>query len=132
MADTLQFDLVSPERKLASIEATQVQMPGMNGDFAVMPNHAPFLTTLRPGVIRIMAGGQTTEYLVTGGFAEVSGSSASVLAERAVPLGEANAEMLSDLLAEAERAREAAPEDDRQAADLRVRDVVTLKTQLSL
>ncbi len=132
MADTLQFDLVSPERKLASLEATQVQMPGMNGDFAVMPNHAPFLTTLRPGVIRIMAGGQTTEYLVTGGFAEVSGSGASVLAERAVPLGEASAEMLSDLLAEAERAREAAPEAERQAADLRVRDVATLKSQLSL
>ena len=133
MADTLQFDLVSPERKLASLEATQVQLPGMNGDFAAMPNHAPFLTTLRPGVVRIHAGGQTTEYLVTGGFAEVSGTSASVLAERAAPLAEANAEMLSDVLSEAERAREDAANDaERQAADLRVRDISTLRSQLSL
>ena len=52
MADTLQFDLVSPERKLASVEATSVQIPGMDGDFTAMPNHAPFLTTLRPGVVQ--------------------------------------------------------------------------------
>ena len=52
MADTLQFDLVSPERKLASVAATSVQIPGMGGDFTAMPNHAPFLTTLRPGVVR--------------------------------------------------------------------------------
>ena len=51
MADTLQFDLVSPERKLASVEATSVQIPGIGGDFTAMPNHAPFLTTLRPGVV---------------------------------------------------------------------------------
>ena len=60
MADTLQFELVSPERKLASIAATSVQIPGIGGDFTAMPNHAPFLTTLRPGVVRVVAGGFVT------------------------------------------------------------------------
>ena len=53
MADTLQFELVSPERKLASVAASAVTIPGIGGDFTAMPNHAPFLTTLRPGVVRV-------------------------------------------------------------------------------
>ena len=55
MADTLQFELVSPERKLVVGGGEQVQIPGMNGDFTAMPNHAPYLTTLRPGVVRVVA-----------------------------------------------------------------------------
>ena len=85
MADTMQFDLVSPERKLASLEATSVQIPGMGGDFTAMPQHAPFLTTLRPGVVRVQAGSETVEFVVTGGFAEVSPTAATILAEYASP-----------------------------------------------
>ncbi len=84
MADTLQFDLVSPERKLASVAATAVTIPGMGGDLTAMPNHAPFLTTLRPGVVKVVSAGQTAEYVVTGGFAEISPTAATVLAESAV------------------------------------------------
>ncbi|MBA3325879.1 MAG: ATP synthase F1 subunit epsilon, partial [Rhodobacteraceae bacterium] len=102
MADTLQFELVSPERKLVSVAATQIQIPGMSGDFTAMPNHAPYLTTLRPGVVRVVAGGETTEYLVTGGFAEVSPEAATILAEQAAPLDAASREMLADLVAASE------------------------------
>ena len=69
MADTLQVDLVSPERKLASLSASAVTIPGIGGDFTAMPNHAPFLTTLRPGVVRVVAGSETREYVVTSGAA---------------------------------------------------------------
>ena len=132
MADTLQFDLVSPERKLASLDATAVQIPGMEGDFTAMPNHAPFLTTLRPGVVRVTAGSETTEYVVTGGFAEVSPTATSILAERAVLRTEVDAAMVGELLSRAESDLEAAPQDRRMSAGQRVRDVLALKGQLSL
>ena len=80
----MQFDLVSPEQALASMQASAVQIPGADGDMTVMADHAPTITTLRPGVLRVEAGGTTHEYVVTGGFAEVSPQGVSVLAERAV------------------------------------------------
>ena len=132
MADTMQFDLVSPERKLASVEASAVQIPGMAGDFTAMPNHAPFLSTLRPGVVRVTAGAETTEYVVTGGFAEVSPDSTTVLAERAMLRNEADGAMVSDLLSEAERELAEAPQDRRIIAGQRVRDVIALKSVLAV
>lgn len=131
MADTLQFDLVSPERKLASIEATSVQIPGMEGDFTAMPNHAPFLSTLRPGVVKVTAGSEVSEYVVTGGFAEVSPTAATILAEQAMERAEATGDLLSDLLADAERELAEAPEESRMSAGQRVRDVIALRSQLS-
>lgn len=130
MADTLTFELVSPEAKLASVEATAVQIPGMAGDFTAMPNHAPFLTTLRPGVVRVTAGGTVTEYVVTGGFAEVSPTAASILAEQAVPRAEANGEMVAELLASAEKDLADAPEEAKMALGQRVRDVMALRSQV--
>ncbi|WP_272003877.1 F0F1 ATP synthase subunit epsilon [Roseovarius sp. ZX-A-9] len=85
MADKLQFDLVSPERLLASVEATEVQIPGAEGDMTAMADHAPLITTLRPGIVRVIGGDGAGEYVVTGGFAEINASGVSVLAERAMP-----------------------------------------------
>jgi len=130
MADTMTFDLVSPERKLASVEATSVNIPGMEGDMTAMPNHAAFLTTLRPGVVKVNSGNDVTEYVVTGGFAEVSAEGTSVLAEQAMPKAEATAEVLGDVLAAAEATLEAAAEDGKTAAAQRVNDVKTLMGQL--
>ena len=53
MADTMQFDLVSPERRVAALEVTSVQIPGADGDMTAMPGHAPLITTLRPGILRV-------------------------------------------------------------------------------
>ena len=79
----MQFDLVSPERAVASMQASAVQIPGADGDMTVMADHAPTITTLRPGVLRVETAGTTHEYVVTGGFAEISSQGVSVLAERA-------------------------------------------------
>jgi F-type H+-transporting ATPase subunit epsilon len=130
MADTLQFDLVSPERRLASVEATQVQIPGMAGDFTAMPNHAPFLTTLRPGIVRVVTASETSEYVVTGGFAEISPGAASVLAEVAVAREDARAGIVEDLVAEAEKALAEATDETRQVADQRLRDARELQKRL--
>ena len=132
MADTFQFELVSPERKLASVTANSVTIPGIGGDFTAMPNHAPFLTTLRPGVVRVVAGSETQEYVVTGGFAEVSPAATTILAESAVPRAEIDGGLVSDLMAAAERDLAEAPDDRRMAAGQRVRDIVALRSQLSL
>ena len=92
MADVMQFDLVSPEKRLASVEAKAVQIPGADGDLTAMPDHAPMITTLRPGVLTVeAASGETTAYAVTGGFADVSGPATTVLAERAMPVADLDA-----------------------------------------
>ena len=131
MTDTLQFDLVSPERKLASVAATSVQVPGIGGDFTAMPNHAPFLTTLRPGVVRVVTPGETIEYVVTGGFAEVSPTATTILAEQALLRPEVDAALVQDLLTDAERELADAPEERRMAAGQRVRDILALRSQLA-
>ncbi len=99
MADTMQFDLVSPERRLASGDATEVMIPGDEGDMVAMPDHSPVITTLRPGLVRAMIGGQAQEFLVTGGFAEINAEAASVLAEHALPRDEVTQDMINELVA---------------------------------
>lgn len=121
----LQFDLVSPERRLASLQATEVQIPGADGDLTAMEGHAPTITTLRPGVLRAIAASGTTAYVVTGGFAEITAAGVSVLAERAVPLDEANGALFDLLISEAREA--AATTDDKDSAEKLVADMVAAR-----
>lgn len=132
MADTLQFDLVSPEKKLASVEATMVELPGMEGDMAAMPNHAPLLTTLRPGVIRVHADSDVTEYVVTGGFAEVSDAGTTVLAEQAMARGDVTREGIEALVSEASGALDGAEDMAATVLAQRVNDLNTLIGELGL
>ena len=123
---TIQFDLVSPERKLASVKASEIQIPGADGDFTVMAEHAPMLTTLRPGLLSVKTDSDVTEYIVTGGFVEVSGKNASVLAEQAIPKVEVTAEVIDDLIAVATAALDNIPPEDLDAANKRLSDTRTL------
>ena len=101
MAATLQFDLVSPERRLASLAATEVQIPATDGDMDAMAGHAPLITTLRPGVLRAVGVDGVKSYFVSGGFAEITGTSISVLAEQAVPLEEMTPAIMDQMVADA-------------------------------
>ena len=101
MADTVQFDLVSPERLLSSVQANQVQIPGSEGDMTVLPDHAPLITSLRPGVLKVLSSDGDAEYVVTGGFAEINASSISVLAEQAIPRGDGTQEQFKAMVDEA-------------------------------
>ncbi len=114
MAETMQFDLVSPERRLASVQASEVLIPGTDGNLTAMPGHAPVITTLRPGVLRVVSAEGTAEYVVTGGFAEIGGDSASVLAERALPRNEVTDEHLKAWVEEANALVAAARENGTQ------------------
>ncbi|WP_371039102.1 MULTISPECIES: ATP synthase F1 subunit epsilon [unclassified Rhodosalinus] len=127
MADTMQFDLVSPERRLASLEAQQVQLPGADGQMTAMPNHAPVITSLRPGIVTVTgADGQTARYAVTGGFAELSPEGAIVLAERAYKSGAENRDEIEAALEEARTAAQKAPAEQKDAAELFVADLAQL------
>jgi F-type H+-transporting ATPase subunit epsilon len=89
MAETLQFELVSPERLVLSQPAEMVVVPGAEGDFGAMPRHAPLISAVRPGVIDVYQGGAiTSRIFVAGGFAEVTGERCTVLAEEAVAVSE--------------------------------------------
>lgn len=125
MAGTLQFDLVSPERRLASVVASEVQIPGADGDLTAMEGHAPTITTLRPGVLKVVSAEGSKSFVVTGGFAEISGTSVSVLAERAVPVEELNAALMDQLIADASEATAVAV--DKDAADKAMADLVAMR-----
>lgn len=88
MADTLNFSLVSPERELFSGEVNQVDAPGIEGEFGVLPKHAPFMTVLKPGVVRIHEASGVTPVFVRGGFADVTPAGLTILAEEAVRLAD--------------------------------------------
>ncbi|MFL6855482.1 MAG: ATP synthase F1 subunit epsilon [Sphingomicrobium sp.] len=87
MAEKLHFSLVSPERELFSGLVDQVDAPGSEGDFGVLAGHAPFMTTLKEGVVRVHNDGAITSYEVRGGFADVTPDGLTVLAEHAVAAG---------------------------------------------
>lgn len=89
MAETTKFELVSPERLVLSRDVEMVVVPGSEGYFGVLPRHAPMISTLAPGVIDIYQGGAVVDRIfVAGGFAEVTETRCTVLAEEAVPLAE--------------------------------------------
>mgnify|MGYP003658193562 CR=1 FL=1 len=132
MADTMQFDLVSPERKLVSVAAERAQIPGMDGDLTALPNHSPLMTTLRPGVVSVQAGGSVTDYVVTGGFAELSPAGTSILAEEAVLKGDVTREWFDAKVAQVEAARSIAEGDALVLAGLRLNDLKQLGAQLGL
>jgi F-type H+-transporting ATPase subunit epsilon len=102
MADKLHFNLVSPERELMSKDVDQVDVPGTEGLFGVLPSHAPFMSTLAPGVVKVTNGGEVTRIFVRGGFAEVTPEGLTILAEEAVPVAELKGEEIARRIRHAE------------------------------
>ena len=97
------FRLVMPERELLATEADMVVVPGSEGDFGVLPGHAPLISTVRPGVLEVFQGNKADKrFLVVGGFAEVTPERCTVLADEALPFESVTPEQL----AERERAAE--------------------------
>lgn len=116
MASTFRFELVSPERLLLSSDATEVLVPGAEGEFTVLPQHAPVLATLRPGLLDVkLEDGTEHQFFVRGGFAEVDPESLTVLAQQAVDRDSLDRDWLSQEIKNAE-------EDVADATDDKVRD----------
>jgi F-type H+-transporting ATPase subunit epsilon len=112
MAGTFRFELVTPERMALSEDVTQVVVPGLEGEFAVLPGHAPVISTLRPGVIDVtLPDARRTRLFVKGGFAEVDAEHVTVLAERALDVEEMDAATIAAELETAEAELAAAGDD---------------------
>ena len=111
------FELVSPTRLVFSGEVEQVDVPGAEGDFGVLAGHAPFVSTLRAGVLTIRDAGGAKGYFVREGFAEVNAKGLTVLAETALPAEEVDRDAMAAAIKKAEAAvNEAADEAARWKA----------------
>lgn len=117
------FELVSPERLIFSGEVEQVVVPGSEGVFTVLQNHAPMMSTIRPGVVEVMESrDRTNKLFVRGGFADVSPNGLTILAEQAIPLAELDAAKIDAELRAAEEDLEDASTDEARASAMTRRD----------
>jgi len=120
--DRIEFELVSPERLLLSEAVEMVVVPGAEGEIGVLPQHAPTISTLRPGVIRVYEKGAVTERIfVDSGFAEVTPARCTVLADQAVPVAEIDrAATEDDLKIAREDLIDAKSDEERDTAERRI------------
>ncbi|WP_316015033.1 ATP synthase F1 subunit epsilon [Roseobacter sp. HKCCA0434] len=132
MADTMQFDLVSPERSLHSAQVTKVQLHGEEGEMTVMPGHATVVTLLRPGFLTVYEGGEGHDYVVTGGFAEIGPEGVSVLAEQATLRNDVTTDWIDRVIEQAEKAALEAPDDTRITMNQRVNHARYIAQQLGI
>jgi F-type H+-transporting ATPase subunit epsilon len=132
MADPFQFELVSPERLLMSEPVDQVVVPGSEGQFTVMKGHAPFMTTLRPGVIDIVRGSNTMRVFVRGGFADANADGLTILAELAIPVSDIDAAQLAQEVKNAqEDVADAKDGATRDAAEERLHQLKEVQASLT-
>jgi F-type H+-transporting ATPase subunit epsilon len=127
------FELVSPDRLMFSGPAESVLVPGSEGDFVVLRDHAPVMASLRPGVVTIDdAQGKQMRVFVRGGFADVSAAGLIVLAETAIPASELNAAHIDQEIQNAQEDLDDAPDDQKRPWQEKLDRLRELKDALKL
>jgi F-type H+-transporting ATPase subunit epsilon len=130
---TFHFELVSPDKQMFSGQAESVLVPGSEGDFVVLKDHAPVMATLKPGVIAIEdAAGKHKRIFVRGGFADVSPAGLIVLAETALPEGELDAARLDQEIRDTEEDLADAPDEQKRLWQEKLDRLRELKDALKL
>lgn len=129
MADSFKFELVSPERLLISEEVEQVIVPGREGEMTVMAHHAPTMTSIKPGIITVVRpGGQSEQFVVFGGFADITAEGCTLLAESSVHVNDFNREELAQRIAETRQVVEKAEDhEERSKAEEFLGQLTTLE-----
>jgi len=128
---TFRFELVSPERLVFAGEVSQVDVPGEEGEFGVFAGHAPYIATLKPGLLTIYRNGESQRIVVRGGLAEMGPTGLTVLAEQAVPAAEIDAAMIAQAIRDTEEDVADADNDmSRDRARARLEQLQTLNTAL--
>lgn len=127
----MKFELVSPERRLASEEVTAVRIPGADGDLTAMAGHVPTITSLRPGILTIEKAGGEESYVVTGGFAEIA-EGVTVLAERAMHVNDVTQDVFDGWVAEATEAHKATSGEAVAAGAQLLADMVAIGGHIGL
>jgi F-type H+-transporting ATPase subunit epsilon len=120
MAELFQFELVSPERQLLSEQVAEVVVPGTEGEFGVLKDHSPFMSTIKPGILKVRTdAGSWDEYFVRGGFADIAPGGLTVLAEQAIPVSEISEDQLAQAIKNAEEdVADAKDDDTKQKAEM--------------
>jgi F-type H+-transporting ATPase subunit epsilon len=132
MAEKLHFALVSPERELFNGRVDHVVVPGSEGEFGVMPNHAPVMSVIKPGALKVIDDGAERRIFVNGGFADVTPEGLTVLAEEAVDLADVDAAQVEqDLKNAQDDLRDASSEERRTAAQRAVTRLEGLRAALT-
>ncbi len=133
MAGSFNFELVSPERLLVSTDVTAVTVPGTDGYFTVMANHAPFMSTLQPGVAEVtQAEGGQEKYVVFGGFIDVTPDSCTLLAESAVRVADIDRADIEKRVANArEDVTDAKDDESRLRASAYLDQLTTLQAAVA-
>jgi F-type H+-transporting ATPase subunit epsilon len=132
MTDKLSFALVSPERELFHGPVDHVVVPGSEGEFGVSPNHAPVMSVIKPGALKVMNDGQVRRIFVNGGFADVTPDGLTVLAEDAVDLADIEPGQLEqDLKNAGDDVRDAAGEPQREAAQRKLARLEGIKAAMT-
>ena len=129
MAEAFKFELVSPERLLVSEQVESVVIPGAEGEMTVMANHAPVMTTVKPGVVTVRtAAGAEARYVVFGGFADILPTGCTLLAESAVAVKDIDRADLARRIQEAkEDLADARDDDSRTRAEQFLHQLTTLE-----
>ncbi|MGC2777385.1 MAG: F0F1 ATP synthase subunit epsilon [Bradyrhizobium sp.] len=128
---TFHFDLVSPEKIAFSGEVDQVDVPGQEGDFGVLAGHAPFVATLRPGILTVTTGSMHQKIIVLGGLAEVSEKGLTVLADVATSLAELDQAAFAGQISEMEAKLAEKEGNELDRAIERLDHFKTIQSQLS-
>jgi F-type H+-transporting ATPase subunit epsilon len=132
MADKLHFALVSPERELFNGEVDHVVVPGSEGEFGVSPNHAPVMSVIKPGALKVINEGAERRIFVNGGFADVTPEGLTVLAEEALDLADIDAAKLEQDLKDAQDdVRDANSDAKRDAANRQLSRLEIMKAALT-
>ena len=128
------FELVSPERLLFTGEVESVVVPGSEGELTVLKDHAPLMTTLKPGIVTVTeAGGRSQRLFVRGGFADVAPTGLTILAESSVPVDQLDAAKLDAEIKGAEGEVTAASTDEgRRLATEKLNQLQELRASLSI
>ena len=132
MAEPFQFELVSPEQLLLSGMVDQVVVPGSEGYFTVLKGHAPFMSTMKPGVVDVKRSEGDVRIFVRGGFADVNGTGLTILAEQAILVDEVDPAMLAQDIKDAEEdVADAKDGVAKDAAQLRLYQLKEVQTALA-
>lgn len=130
MTDTFQLEFITPESRYYSGQVHMVEVPGTLGDFGVLAGHAPFISTIRPGVVSVhVTPSETNKIFVIGGLAEVNPKSCTILAERVIDIGGMSAvdaqARLNAAKTKFENTFDAAEKEDAEA-EVRVSEAILL------
>jgi F-type H+-transporting ATPase subunit epsilon len=132
MADKLNFALVSPERELFNGDVDHVVVPGAEGEFGVLPNHAPVMSVIKAGALRVINDGAERRIFVNGGFADVTPEGLTVLAEEAIDLVDiAPGDLEQDLKNAQEDLRDANTDAKKDAAQRKLARLESIKAAMA-